>query len=158
MERAKLNDLSGWLTVLPMSQDHFDLTAQEFRDALVLRYWKPLLNVPSNCDGCGSPFSLNHALICRKGGLIIQRHNEVRDAVDDLAALVWGRVVSEPVVRDASVDGEVLIADLGARGVWLLLRLRRRGSIVMPVLSVMPPSHHCAFRLMVLLVMRLLVF
>ena len=118
MERAKLNDLSGWLTVLPMSQDHFDPTAQEFCDALALCYRKPLLNVPSNCDGCGSPFSLNHALICRKGGLIIQRHNEVRDAVGDFAALVWGRVVSEPVVRDASVDGEALIADLGARGVW----------------------------------------
>ena len=31
---------------------------------------------------------------------------------------MWGRVVSEPVVRDASVVGEALIADLGARGVW----------------------------------------
>ena len=74
MEQTKLNDLSGWLTVLLMSQDHFDLTAQEFRDALALRYQKPLFNVPSNCDGCGSPFSLDHALICRRGGLIIQRH------------------------------------------------------------------------------------
>ena len=63
--------------------------------------WKPLLNVPSGCDGCGAPFSLDHTLVCRKGGLIIQRHNEVWDAVGDLAALVWGRVVSEPVVRDA---------------------------------------------------------
>ena len=98
-----MNDLSGWLTVLPMSQDHFDLIAQQFRDALALRYRKPLLNVPSNCDGCGSPFSLDHALICRKGGLIIQQHNEVRDVVGDLAALVWSRVVSEPVVRKASV-------------------------------------------------------
>ena len=42
------------------------------------------------------------------------------NAVGDLAALVWGHVVSEPVVRDASVDGEDLIADLGARGVWEL--------------------------------------
>ena len=115
MERAKLNDLSGWLTVLPTSQDHFDLTAQEFCDALALHYQKPLLNVPY---GCGAPFSLDHAVFCRKGGLIIQRHNEVRDAVGDLAALVWGRVVSEPVVRDASVDGDALIADLGVRGVW----------------------------------------
>ena len=120
MERAKLNDLSGWLTVLPTSRDHYDLTAQEFCDALALRYRKPLLNVPSGCDGCGAPFSLDHALVCRKGGLIIQRHNEVRDAVGDLAALVWGRVVSEPVVRDASVDGDALIADLGVRGVWEL--------------------------------------
>ena len=50
--------------------------------------------------------------------MIIQRHNKVRDTVDDLAALVWGCVVSEPVVRDTSVDGEALITDLGAREVW----------------------------------------
>ena len=80
----------GWLTVLPTSQDHFDLTAQEFRNALALRYRKPLLNIPSGCDGCGTPFSLDHALVCRKGGLITQRHDEVRGAVGDLAALVWG--------------------------------------------------------------------
>ena len=118
VEWAKLFDLSGWLTVLPTSQDHFDLTAQEFRNALALRYRKPLLNVPSGCDGCGALFSLDHALVCRKGGLIIWRHNKVWDAVGDLGALVWGRVVSEPVVRDASVDDEALIVDLGVRGVW----------------------------------------
>ena len=118
VERAKMNSLSGWLTVLPIGRDHFDLTAQEFRDALALRYRKPLQNVPPRCDGCGAPFSLDHALICKKGGLIIQRHNEVRDAIGDLAALVCGRVVSEPVVRDASENSEALIADLGVRGVW----------------------------------------
>jgi len=109
---AKMNNLSGWLTVLPVSQDHYDLTAQEFCDALAMHYRKPLLNVPSSCDGCGAPFSLDHALICRKGGLINQCHNEVRDAVGDLATLVWGQVVSEPVVRDASADSEALIVDL----------------------------------------------
>jgi len=31
---------------------------------------------------------------------------------------VWGRVVSEQVVRDTSVDSNALIADLGAKGVW----------------------------------------
>ena len=31
---------------------------------------------------------------------------------------MWGCVVSEPVVRDALVDSEALIADLGTRGVW----------------------------------------
>ena len=66
---------------MPTGQDYSDLTAQEFRDALALHYRKPLLNVPSGCDGCGAPFSLDHALVCRKGGLIIQSHNEVQDAV-----------------------------------------------------------------------------
>jgi len=118
MNQAKMNTLSGWLTMLPVSQDHYDLTAQEFCDALALHYWKPLLNVPCSCDDCGAPFSLDHTLICRKGGLIIQHHNEVRDVFGDLSTLVWGQVVSEPVVRDTSVDSEALIADLGARGVW----------------------------------------
>jgi len=188
MERAKMNNISGWLTLLPMSQDHYDLTAQEFCDALALRYWKPLLNVPSSCDDCGAPFSLDHALICRKGGLIIQHYSEVRDAVGDLATLVWGQVVSEPVVRDASANCEALIVDLGIRGVWepqatglfdihvvltlmpglicsiLLqlywppLKLRRSRSIVMVVPSVMPPLPLCAFWWMVLLEMRLLGF
>ena len=63
-------------------------------------------------------FSLDHALVCRKGSLIIQCHNEVRDVVGNLAALVWGCIVSEPVVRVASVDGDALIVDLGVRGVW----------------------------------------
>ena len=50
--------------------------------------------------------------------MIIQRHNEVRNDIGDLAALVCGQVVSEPVVRDASENGEALIADLGMRRVW----------------------------------------
>ena len=99
-------------------QDNFNLTAQEFRDALAVRYKKPLLSIPPYCNGCGTPYSLNHSLICKKGGLIVQRHNEIRDAVGDLAALLWNQVKREPVVADDCTDGETLIADLGVRGVW----------------------------------------
>ena len=70
--RAKDEKISSWLNVIPVVKHHFDLSAQEFRDALALRYKKPLLCVPSTCDGCGDPFDLSHALICRKGGLITQ--------------------------------------------------------------------------------------
>ena len=121
LQRSKLNDLSGWISVMPMEKDNFDLTAQEFHDALALRYKKPLLSIPPFCDGCGSPSSLDHFLICRKGGLITQRHNEVRDAIGDLASLVWSSVKHEPIVKNAH-DGdssEVLITDLCVRGVWL---------------------------------------
>jgi hypothetical protein len=111
---------SSWLTVLPLAEHHFDLSPTEFRDGLSMRYRRPFKNLPSSCDGCGESFSLDHALNCKKGGLIIQRHNEIRDAVGDLAALAWTQVHREPVVREANeVNGiPALVADLGIRGVW----------------------------------------
>ena len=51
----------------------------------------------------------------------MQRHNEIRDVVGDLAAMVWGQVRCEPIVSDAAVDpsGKTLVADLSVRGTWL---------------------------------------
>ena len=77
VRRAVDFQTSGWLTVLPLACHQFDLSAQQFRDALSLRYHRPLSMMPSSCDGCGSAFSLSHALDCRKGGLVTQHHNEV---------------------------------------------------------------------------------
>jgi len=52
-------------------------------------------------------------------GLIVQRHNEIQNAIGDLAALLWGQVKRElPVVSEDSATDETLIADLGIRGVW----------------------------------------
>ena len=34
--RSRTNDLSCWLSVMPIEKDNFDLTAQEFRDALAI--------------------------------------------------------------------------------------------------------------------------
>ena len=116
--RAKEFNLSGWLAVLPLARDQFDLSPQEFRDALALRYRKPMLNLPGNCDGCGATFTIDHALDCRFGGLVTRRHNEVRDAFGDLSSLVWGPVHREPIVREASDDSSALKADLAVRGVW----------------------------------------
>ena len=118
IQRARDTKISSWLNVLPVAKHHFDLSASEFRDALALRYKKPLLRIPLNCDGCGSPFDLSHALSCRKGGLVIRRHNEIRDTFGDLASLVWGQVHREPVVREADTNRPALIADLAVRGVW----------------------------------------
>ena len=119
VKRARANDLSVWLSVMPIEKNNCDLTAQEFRDALAVRYKKLLLCIPPHCDSCGAPSSLDHFLICRKGGLIVQRHNEIRDAIGDLAALLWGQVKREPVVSEDGDDG-TLVADLGVRGVCSL--------------------------------------
>ena len=119
--RAKDEKMSSWLNVIPVAKHHFDLSAQEFRDALAIRYKKPLLDVPSHCDGCGAPFDLSHALSCTKGGLVTQRHNEVRDAFGDLASIAWNHVVKESVVREANnaSHSPALVADLSVRGVWI---------------------------------------
>ena len=75
---------------------------------------------PASCDGCGDSPTFSHALDCKKGGLVIQRQNEIRDALEDLVAMGFKEVVREPIVKEAddTVDSPALIADLSARGVW----------------------------------------
>eukprot|EP00923_Selenidium_pygospionis_P019153 GHVN01033520.1.p1 GENE.GHVN01033520.1~~GHVN01033520.1.p1 ORF type:complete len:376 (+),score=31.07 GHVN01033520.1:296-1423(+) len=120
IERAVEGHTSSWLTAVPTAENQFDLSQTEFRDSIALRYHMPLAVTPENCDGCGAPFSLDHALQCKTGGLVTKRHNEIRDALGDLASLAWGRqVIKEPVVREADESGTgQLKADLLIRGVW----------------------------------------
>ena len=63
--------------------------------------------MPPTCDGCGAAFTLSYALDCQKGGLVVKRHNEIRDALADLACLAYKEVIREPVVRDGDADGLV---------------------------------------------------
>ena len=72
IQRAVEGRTSSWLTALPLAHHHFDLSATESRDALALRYNRPLLKLPTNCDGCGAASSLEHALDCKKRGLVTQ--------------------------------------------------------------------------------------
>ena len=78
VDRAIDEKTSSWLNVLSVSLNNFELTATEFRDALSIRYGRPLLVCPGTCDCCGAPFSLQHALACKKGGLAYRRHDEIR--------------------------------------------------------------------------------
>ena len=107
-------------TVLPLAKSHFNLSAQEFWDAMAIRYRKPLRGIPDWCNGCSSSFSLSHALSCRTGGLVNQHHNEVCDAIGDLASLVWNQVKCKPIVREADSETgtPALVVDLAVRGVW----------------------------------------
>ncbi|KAL5467006.1 hypothetical protein EMCRGX_G031171 [Ephydatia muelleri] len=108
---------SAWLTVIPMAYHHFDLSATEFRDSLALRYHQPLLRLPALC---GSRFSTGHALDCRKGGLVIERHNQIRDALGYLTSIAYNEVVREPIIREPNDRENVpaLVADLSVCGVW----------------------------------------
>jgi hypothetical protein len=74
------------LSVLPSAVNGAELSAQEFRDALLLQCARGPPDLPSFCDGCNQKFSVRHALERKKGGLVIPRHNESRDELSDLAS------------------------------------------------------------------------
>jgi len=44
----------SWLTVLSFVHHHFDLSSQQFHDALSLHYHRPMMMLPHSCDGCGA--------------------------------------------------------------------------------------------------------
>jgi len=104
---------SGWLSILPTLENHFDMNPDEFRDSLALRYGRTPCKMPSLCDGDGEIFALN----CAKGGLVYARHNELRDLNCSLLELAGlKQILSEPIVKD---DGEELLrADWAAQGFW----------------------------------------
>ena len=78
---------SNWLTALPLREAGFSLNKQEFRDALAIRYNISIKELPETC-ACGSEFTCDHAMICKKGGLISLRHNDLRDITYELLSEV----------------------------------------------------------------------
>ena len=75
---------------------------------------------------CGDVFNVDHAMVCRRGGFIIQRHNELRDLEADMLSMVCNDVEIEPVLQE--LTGESLPRganrapdarlDIHARGFW----------------------------------------
>ena len=116
---------SVWLTVVPLQELGFNLNKREFRDSIKLRYDWPIEDIPTRCV-CGDIFSVDHSMVCKKGGFIIQRHNELRDLEADLLSMVCNDVEIEPLLQDAT--GEQLSSgsnlakearlDIHARGFW----------------------------------------
>ena len=64
------------------------------------------MDLPKHCDGCGARFSIDHALQCKKGGLVIGRHEEVKVEVADLASGAF---------RPSQVRDEPMIQNVGAQ-------------------------------------------
>jgi predicted transcriptional regulator len=86
---------------MPSSVNGTELSAQEYRDAFLLRYGRCPGDLPPHCDGCGQKFNVRHALECKKGGNVISRHNEIRDELADLAskAITPSAVRNEPIIH-----------------------------------------------------------
>ena len=95
-ELQRATNTGAWLTVQSSTVNGTDLGAQEWRDTLFLWYGLKPLDLPTHCDGCQAKFSVSHILDCIKGGLVMARHNELRDRGSDLA----GKAFTPSLVRD----------------------------------------------------------
>jgi len=128
-KKLKMNQEKGasnWLTTLPLRDTGFSLNKQEFRDAVALRYCLPVHGIPEACV-CGNEFTTDHAMICKKGGFVSLRHNEVRDITYEMMTEVCREVEQEPVLLPLSGEQlryqtsniqENARLDISARGFW----------------------------------------
>ena len=78
LDNAKEKGAGSWLSALPIEALGYVLNKQEFRDSLCLRYGWKVPNTPLYCH-CGEKNSVDHALICKKGGYVHMRHDRIRD-------------------------------------------------------------------------------
>ncbi len=94
-----MNCASGvWLTVVPSRLNGTSISADEWHDNVRLRYNHLPLDMPQQCDGCNEQMTVEHALSCKKGGLVHIRHDNVADEWQHLCvtALSFARVEREP--------------------------------------------------------------
>ena len=75
----RISECGAWLTRLPTHFEGNQVTLEEWHDNLSLRYGLRPTHLLQQCDGCGTNFSVEHALSCKLGGLITWRHNDVRN-------------------------------------------------------------------------------
>ena len=116
---------SIWLTTLPLKELGFRLNKQDFVDSLCLRYNLRPKDVPKSC-ACGSDYSVNHCLTCKKGGYVHIRHDTIRNTMGELLKEVCKDVRVEPSLL--CITGEELPSgsnlsdgarsDVSALGFW----------------------------------------
>ena len=80
-----------------------NLNEREFRDAVKLLFDWPVEDLPFTC-ACGEAFTVDHFMICKLGGFITQRHNELRDLDAEFLSMVCNDVEIVPVLQDISVE------------------------------------------------------
>ena len=94
---------SSRLTAVPLVDQGVVLNKQEFRDSLRLRYNMPLSDLPSKCV-CGEKYTVCHALSCKKGGFVAQRHDGVRNLLTSLIGKVCTNSEVEPQLQPLDND------------------------------------------------------
>ena len=73
--------------MIPLKELDYNLNKKEFRDAIKLRYDWEITGTPM-LWACGVQFSVDHAMVCQRGGFIIQCHNVCHPNADSYRDLI----------------------------------------------------------------------
>ncbi len=126
LDLASEKGASTWLTALPLKSFGYLLNKQEFTDAICLRYNLKIKDTAKVCV-CGDINTLNHSLICKKGGYVSMRHNSLVDVIAKMLSSAGCKdVETEPVLLptagtilpSGSNTSDNARADVSARSVW----------------------------------------
>ena len=82
---GRIQRTGAWLLVIPLTINGTELGAQTWREYLFQSYGIDPPDLLSCCDGCGLAITICHTMDCKKGFLIIVRHNKLRYSVSNLA-------------------------------------------------------------------------
>ena len=88
LHRARRN--GAWLSAVPHRLNVTELSQEEFRDNICLRYGLVTPDIPATCNGFGKKFSIENALSCPKGGIVMDRHDETAKELGALGS--WALV------------------------------------------------------------------
>ena len=83
----------AWLRAVPHCLNGTELSQEEFRDNICLRYGLMPQDIPATCDGCAKRFSIDHDLSFPNSGLVLAHHN--------VAPKEWGTLGARSLVPSA---------------------------------------------------------
>jgi hypothetical protein len=127
MEGARMKGGSLVLTTMPIAEHGFHLASKsDFHDFLKLHFGWPLPKLPATCP-CGKSYSVDHAQMCKLGGFVGRRHDDLVDLLGRRMKQCYNDVEVEPLLQPLTgerfkhktankEDGAK--SDLRVRGFW----------------------------------------
>ena len=89
-QTTRNTETGAWISVQPTLVNGLFLSKDEWRDAMRRSYGLGLVDKPQYCEGCGTKFTINHVIACKKDGLVVGRYNEVKADTDRIAIQALG--------------------------------------------------------------------